>query len=135
MVGLELVGGYLVAWAVRKARRIGKGLDEDADEIIDTGLDRLLDAIASKLGTDTALAKLEDEASRDLEPSDRVLRRVQDAVEDAADEDPQFAAIVQALLAELEKAQAESPSIAGIDLRHAKGVQVGSHNTQTNTFR
>jgi hypothetical protein len=134
VVGLELVGGYLAAWAVRKARRVGKGLDEDTNEIIDAGLDRLHYAITVRLGTDPALARLEDEAARGAEPGERTLRRVQDAVEEAVGEDPDFAATVQAILAELEKTRAGAPAVTGIDLRHAKGVQVGSHNTQTNTF-
>jgi hypothetical protein len=134
MVGLELVGGYLAAWAVRKARRVGKGLDEETDDIIDAGLNRLHDTITAKLGTDPALARLEDEAASGAEPGERTLRRVQDAIEDAADDDPQFARIIQRLLSELEEAQAGSPGTAGIDLRNAKGVQLGSHNFQANTF-
>lgn len=134
MVGLELVAGYLVAWGVRKLKRVGNRLDEEADEVVDTGLDRLHDAIAAKLGTDPALVKLEAEVSQGLEPNDRTLRRVQDAVEDAVEEDPGFGTVIEALLARLEEARDGAPSVAGIDLRGAKGVQVGNFNTQTNTF-
>jgi hypothetical protein len=134
MVGLELVAGYLVAWGVRKLRRVGTRLDEESDEVIDAGLDRLHDAITAKLGADPALGKLEDEVSKGLEPSDRTLRRVQDAVEGAAEDDPEFGATISALLARLEEARDGAPSVAGIDLRGAKGVQVGNLNTQTNTF-
>ena len=87
-MGLELVAGYLVAWGVRKLKRAGKRLDEETDEVTDAGLDRLHDAIAEKLGTDPALVKLEADVSQGLEPSDRTLRRVQDAVEDAAEAAP-----------------------------------------------
>lgn len=134
MVGLELVAGYLVAWGVRKLKRVGKRLDEEADEVVDAGLDRLHDAIAAKLGTDPGLMKLEADVSQGLEPSDRTLRRVQDAVADAAKDDPDFGALIEALLAELEEARNGAPSVVGIDLRGAKGVQVGNFNTQTNTF-
>lgn len=134
MVGLELVAGYLVAWGVRKLRRVGARLDEETDEVIDAGLDRLHDAVAAKLGADPALGKLEDEVSQGLEPSDRTLRRVQDAVEEAAVDDPEFGATIEALLARLEEARDGAPSVLGIDLRGAKGVQVGNFNTQTNTF-
>jgi oligoendopeptidase F len=134
MVGLELVAGYLVAWGVRKLRRVGTRLDEETDAVIDAGLDRLHDAIAAKLDADPALGKLEDEVSQGMEPSDRTLRRVQDAVEDAVEEDPDFGAMLEALLARLEEARNGASSIAGIDLRGAKGVQVGNFNTQTNTF-
>jgi hypothetical protein len=132
MVGLELVAGYLVAWGVRKLHRVGKGLDRETDEVIDAGLDRLHDAIAAKLGTDPAVVKLDAEVSQGLEPTERTLRRVNDAVEEASEEDPDFAALVQALVARLEEAAARS--VTGIDLRGAQGVQVGNFNTQTNTF-
>jgi hypothetical protein len=88
MTGLELVAGYLIAWGVRKLKRAGKRLDEETDEVIDAGLDRLHDAIAGKLGTDPALVKLDADVSQGTEPSDRTLRRVQDTVEEAAEHDP-----------------------------------------------
>lgn len=134
MVGLELVAGYLVAWGVRKLRRVGRRLDEETDEVIDAGLDRLHDAIAAKLGADPALGKLEDEVSQGLEPNDRTLRRIQDAVEEAVEGDPEFGVTIEALIARLEEVRDGAPSVAGIDLRGAKGVQVGNFNTQTNTF-
>jgi hypothetical protein len=134
MTGLEFVAGYLVAWAARKAARVGKRLDEQGDEIIDAGLDRLHDVVTEKLGLDPALEKLELEASQGQQPSDRTLRRVQDAVEEATEEDPRFKALLEAVLASLEEANSGTPSLAGIDLRGAKGVQVGNHNAQTNTF-
>jgi hypothetical protein len=134
MVGLELVAGYLVAWGVRKLRRVGTRLDEKTDEVIDAGLDRLHDVISAKLGADPALGKLEDEVSQGLEPNDRTLRRIQDAVEEAAEDDPEFGVTIEALIARLEEARDGAPSVAGIDLRGAKGVQVGNFNTQTNTF-
>jgi hypothetical protein len=134
MTGLELVAGYLIAWGVRKLKRAGKRLDEETDEVIDVGLDRLHDAIASKLGTDPALVKLDTDVAQGVEPSDRTLRRVQDAVEEAAEHDPRFAALVQELLARLEEERDGAPTVAGIDLRGAHGVQIGNHNTQTNTF-
>lgn len=134
MTGLELVAGYLVAWAVRKAARVGRRLDEQADEIIDVQLDRLHDVVTEKLGLDPALEKLELEAAQGQQPSDRTLRRVQDAVEEATEEDPQFRVLLEAVLAKLEEASGGAPSVAGIDLRGAKGVQVGNHNAQENTF-
>lgn len=134
MTGLELVAGYLIAWGVSKLKRAGKRLDEETDEVIDAGLDRLHDAIAGKLGTDLALVKLDADVAQGLEPSDRTRRRVQDAVEEAAEHDPDFAAVLGELLARLEQARDGSASVAGIDLRGASGVQVGHFNTQTNTF-
>jgi hypothetical protein len=134
MVGLELVAGYLVAWGVRKLARAGKRLDKETDEVMDAGLDRLHAAIAAKLGSDTALVKLEADVSQGQQPSDRTLRRLQDAVEEAVESDPDFGAVIEALLRKLDEARNAAPSVAGIDLREAKGVQVGNFNTQTNTF-
>ena len=134
VVGLELVAGYLVAWVVRKARRAGQGLDAEVDHAMDLGLDRLHEVVAEKLGDDPAVTKVEVEATRDGQLSERTHRRVQDAVEEAAEEDAAFAAALQAALEVLDQARAGAPSVAGIDLRDAKGVQVGHHNTQTNTF-
>ena len=42
--------------------------------------------------------------------------------------------MIEALLARLEEARNGAPSVAGIDLQRAKGIQVGNINTQTNTF-
>ena len=87
MVGLELVAGYLVAWAVGKAKRAGQRLDKETDEVMDAGLDRLHEVIAAKLGTDPAIAKLEIEAAQENGASDRTIRRVNDAIEEAAEGD------------------------------------------------
>ncbi len=134
MVGLELVAGYLAAWGARKLKRVGKHLDEETDDVIDAGLDHLHEAIAGRLGADPALRKLESDVTHGLEPSDRTLRRVQDAVEEAVEEDPEFSATIEALLTKIEDARNGAPTVAGTDLRGAEGVQLGNFNTQTNTF-
>lgn len=134
MTGLELVAGYLAVWGVRKLKRVGKRLDEETDEVIDAGLDRLHDAVAAKLGTDPALVKLDADVKQGVEPSERTLRRVQDAVEDAAEGDTDFGALIEELVARLQEASNNSSSAAAVDLRGAQGVQVGNFNTQTNTF-
>jgi hypothetical protein len=134
MTGLKLVAGYLIAWGVRKLKRAGKRLDEETDEVMDAGLDRLHDAIASKLGTDPAVVKLDAAVAQGEEPTDLTRRRVQDAVQEAAEEDHDFGAVIEELIARLEAARDGAPPVAGIDLRGARGVQVGNRNTQTNTF-
>jgi hypothetical protein len=133
MVGLELVAGYLAAWGVRRLKSVGKRVGAEVDEAVDVGLDRLHDVIAAKLGPDPALVKLEAEVSQGAEPSDRTLRRVQDAVENAVEEDPGFGAVIEPLLARLAETSNSALFVSGIDLRGAKGVQVGNFNQQTNT--
>jgi hypothetical protein len=134
MSGLELAGGYLAMWGVSKLVRAGKRHGQKTDEKMGAGLDELHDAVVGKLGTDAALVKLDADVAQGVEPSDRTLRRVQDAVEEAADDDHDFAADLEDLLARLEEARNSVPPVGGIDLRGSRGVQVGNYNTQTNTF-
>jgi len=123
VVGLELVAGYLVAWVVRKGRRAGEGLDAEVDHAMDLGLDRLHEVIVDKLGEDPAVTELEVQAAQDGQLSERTQRRVQDAVEEAAEDDAAFAAALQAVLRELDQARGGASSVAGIDLRGAKGAE------------
>lgn len=57
MTGLEVMVGMLITWAVRKARRVGDGVDKEVDAVLDAGLDKLHTVVANKLGGDTALEK------------------------------------------------------------------------------
>ena len=100
MTGLELVGGFLVAWAVRKARRVGARLDEQVDQVLDAGLDRLGDVVAGRLADDPALVKLEQEAAAG-QVQDRTQARVQLAVEQAVEDDAEFASALTPVLAGL----------------------------------
>lgn len=104
--GLEVVVGYLIAWAVSKARRVGAQLDSDVDLVIDAELDRLHDLVAARLGLDPALEKLELTAAAGEEVSDRTRRRVADALADAAEADDEFAAGLQTALDNLRRAGA-----------------------------
>jgi hypothetical protein len=104
MTGIEFVVGYLVAWAVRKARRVGQRTDTEVDRAIDAGMDRLHDLIARKLGSDPALTQLETEAAAGA-TSPRTEQRVRLAVEEAEVQDPQFAAQLEALVAEIRQAE------------------------------
>jgi hypothetical protein len=58
-----VVAGYLIAWAIRKARRVGDRLDKEADAAIDSSLDRLHEFVAERLGGHPALADMEEEAT------------------------------------------------------------------------
>ncbi len=100
MVGLEVVAGFLAAWAVRKARRVAGAVDGQADVAIDAGLDRLHRLVIGKLGADTALSQLETEAVAGG-ASQRTQDRVRLAVEEGCDGDPEFAAALRQLLDQL----------------------------------
>lgn len=101
MTGIELAVGYLAAWAWQKARRAAGEMDEVVDRTIDASVERLYDTVASKLGDDPALKKLELEAGSDLTTQSvqpRTAQRVQLAIEDAAEHDSTFESEITALL-------------------------------------
>ncbi|MEV6742600.1 hypothetical protein AB0N14_39385 [Streptomyces sp. NPDC051104] len=119
MTGFEIVVGYLCAWGVRKARRVGERADGEVDRALDAGLDRLQDLVRQKLGEDTALHRLTEEAaSGQGAPSNRTRQRVQLALEDAAEHDAAFAA-------DLEQAVQH---LRGIDRAAADHIEF-QHNT------
>src|SRR5262249_14327332 len=82
---IELVVGYLAAWGIRKLRRATAAVDAEADRVVDAALDHLYQVVTDKLGDDPAVAKLE--AAPD-QVRDRVRQRVELALADAADDDP-----------------------------------------------
>ncbi|MEW1777109.1 hypothetical protein [Streptomyces sp. NPDC086777] len=103
MTGIEIAVGYVFAWAVRKAKRVAGRADQEVDRTLDGAMDRLDDLVRRKLGEDTALQRLTLEAAdgRD-EPSERSRRRVQLALEDAAEQDLAFAEALERALRELQ---------------------------------
>jgi hypothetical protein len=132
VVEVGLVVGYLVAWAARKARRVVGRVDAEVDAALDAGLDRVHELVAGKLGSDSVVVRLQAEAEGSGRVSERTRQRVELAVIDEVEADEHFAAALAAVVTEL--ADVGGPSVAGIDLRGARGVQVGNQNTQTNTF-
>lgn len=101
MIGFEVVVGFLIAWAVRKAGRIGRRVDVEVDRAMDAGLDRLHDLVAAKLGKDPALEMLRTEASESGEVGARTQARLGLALEEAAERDQAFAAALESELARL----------------------------------
>lgn len=96
---MDLVLGYLSAWAVSKAHRAA---DRKADQVMDHGLDQLYDLVDSKLGVDPALAKIETEVAASGTVTNRTKQRVQLSLAEAAEQYPAFADEVSALVWELE---------------------------------
>jgi hypothetical protein len=127
MPGLELVAGFLVAWVVRKARRVGGRLDEEFDAATDVGLERLHEVIAERLGGDPAVSKLEEEATRTGEVSDRTARRVTDAVDEAAEADRVFADALLAAVAKIQEALAARPAEADPHPAVTMNARVSGH--------
>jgi len=112
-----VVAGYVIAWAVRKARRVGVRLDAEADGMIDASLDRLHEVVEAKLGGHPALAELVEEAQAagGGEFSDLTRQQVELALTAAAQKDDAFSEAVAELVARLRGAEraAASPVVAG----------------------
>src|SRR4051812_13378481 len=95
-----LVAGYMMAWLVRKAQRGANRLDATVDTAMDLSLAKLHELVVTKLGADPALEKLEQETSEG--DQDTVLARTRDrvalSIEEAAEQDDEFASQVTALV-------------------------------------
>jgi hypothetical protein len=98
VTGVELVVGYLIAWAVRKAKRVGARADQKVDQALDAGMDRLHELVAAKLADEPALRQLEAEAIESNDARERTRKRVQLALDEAVDTDTEFADALSAAL-------------------------------------
>ncbi|MFF2628663.1 CHAT domain-containing protein [Kitasatospora griseola] len=122
VTGLEIAVGYLFAGAVRKANRVVGRADAEVDRMLDAGMERLHDLVSQKLGEIPALRRMAAEVEAgQVEPSERTWRRVQLALEDAAEQDPGFAEALERAVTEL---LALSSSTGAASVRH-DGVAVG----------
>jgi hypothetical protein len=126
-----VVAGYMIAWAVRKARRLGGRLDKETDEVIDASLDRLHEVVAARLAGHPALAELVEEAEvagDGGEVSDLTCQQIELALTAAAQKDDAFGQAVTELVARLRKAEraAGGPVMAG------PGSAVFTGNTKVN---
>jgi hypothetical protein len=97
------VAGYVIAWAVRKARRAVGRLDNEADAVIDAGLDRLHEMVAARLADHPVIAELVEEAEHaalnDVKVSEVTRQQVELALAAAAREDEAFGRAVTELAA------------------------------------
>lgn len=106
MIGLELLAAYATGYLVRKARRVPE--DANVDQLLDAGVDALYELVAGVLGDEPSLVKLQQEGTVGIE-SERTRQRVKLAIEDAADADPEFAAELERVVADL---RASDPHVA-----------------------
>ncbi|QUQ64594.1 hypothetical protein JJ691_23140 [Kutzneria sp. CA-103260] len=119
--------GFLIAWTVRKANRAGKQADEIVDKAIDLTLERVHDVVVTKLGSDPSLERLEAEAADTGQVADRTKARVQLALEDAAEDDAEFAHRLDKVVRQAQDAGAATVLAT---VSHG-GVVVGGNNTGT----
>ncbi|MDQ1250285.1 MAG: hypothetical protein QG597_4664 [Actinomycetota bacterium] len=130
MTGLEVAVGCVAAWAWHKARRVAGRADAVVDEALDTAVDRVREAVVSRLGPEPALGQLETEAGADLdrlETRDLTRQRVLLALQDAVENDPQFAARLEVLLAQVRAAQHGS-GVQAVSASGQRSVAVGGDN-------
>jgi hypothetical protein len=121
-VGLEVAVGFLIAWFARKAGRAVRRLDGTADAVVDAGADRLYEVVTAKLGDDSALKQLAIEAAATGDAAPRTQDRVRLALEDAAEQDPAFAADLQNAMAPLQAGH--HGAVIGGDVRG--GIVIGN---------
>jgi hypothetical protein len=111
-----MAAGYVIAWALRKARRAGSRLDAEADGVIDAGLDRLHEVVAAKLGGHPVLEELEEETAGGVgQVSELSRQQVELALTAAARKDEVFGRTVMELVARLREAEQVKggPVVAG----------------------
>jgi hypothetical protein len=102
VIEASVVAGYVIAWAVRKARGVGQRLDAEADAVIDAGLDKLHEAVVAKLGGHPVLDDLGEEAAAgDEAVSELTRQQVELAITAAARRDDVFGQTVTGLLAQI----------------------------------
>lgn len=107
-----VVAGYIIAWAVRKARRVGGRLDAEADLVIDESLDRLHEVVAERLGGHPALAELVEEAEQAGQVTDLTRQQVELALTAAARKDAAFGQALAEPVARLQEAERVSGLVA-----------------------
>ncbi|MBT0769456.1 hypothetical protein KIH74_11030 [Kineosporia sp. J2-2] len=108
-----VVAGYLIAWAVRKARYAGGRLDAEVDLALDAGLEKLHGVVAGKLAGQAVLADLEDEAQQSgvsggdgvSGVDDLTRQRLEMELTAAARKDELFAAAVTTLIQQIQHAE------------------------------
>jgi|SRR5882757_6235513 len=124
MFGAELAVGYVVAWAVRKARRVAGAADEVVDQALDSAVDRVHDLVAERLGGERALARVEEEAAAGSgELSEQSRQFLLLALEDEAGRDAAFARDLKQAVAAVREAQAGGASV----LASGDGIAVGGN--------
>lgn len=119
MTGLEVAVGFLVAWFARKA---GRRVDAIATEVVYAQLDRLHEVVTRKLGGDSALQQLQLEAAETGEVGTRTQTRVRLALEEAAEQDPAFAADLEDAVTKLRTG--DHGIAIGRDVRADSGIAI-----------
>jgi hypothetical protein len=139
MTGVEVAVACLVAWAARKARRVGGRVDVEVDRGLDAAMDQLHHVVSRKLGEDRALMRLTEEAEEGKEePTTETRQWLQFTLEDAVQRDRDFADALQQTVIQFQAASEPGASgghvVSGNTFSGPTALQVGDHNRQENHF-
>ncbi|MGW5325697.1 hypothetical protein [Streptomyces sp. NPDC004014] len=139
MTGVEIAVGCLFAWAARKARRVGARADQETDRALDAAMDRVHAVVSAKLGQETALARLDEEAAAGRgEPTPETRQWLQIVLKDAVERDEAFAQALRDALAQLPPAPGQGApggySVQGNVFHDRTAIQVGPYGHQVNNF-
>lgn len=124
MEPVSMIVGALAAGAL-------KGAGESATQAVKDAYAGLKAAVAARFAGKPAAEVMLAEHAKDPEVYDRPLAKELTAA--GADTDPRIVNLAQELMALLDQDGATAGKYH-VDLTGAQGVQVGDHNTQTNTF-
>jgi hypothetical protein len=125
MTGLEVLAAAAVGYLIRKARRVGRRVDADVDQVLDAGMDALDDLVTGRLGTDGALETLRRQAGRG-EVSERTERRTVDVIAETAEIDATFAAALGDLIERLQRRE-RALGVIAVDGGVAAGGDITMH--------
>jgi len=118
---MDVVVGFLVAWAAGKARRVLKIVDGLTDDALDAAGERVWKVVAPKLGVDPAIQRLTAQARDTGDAAAETRAAAARALEAAAAADPRFRAELEAAM----PARERSPRGAGNSGVIAERNQVG----------
>jgi methyl-accepting chemotaxis protein len=107
-----LIVGYIIAWAVRKARRVAGPLDAEVDTALDAGLGKLHELVQAKLGPDPALSDLVEEAQSGDPVGELTRQRVELSIQATANKSEDFAQGVTELVASLQRIEKTTGRVA-----------------------
>jgi hypothetical protein len=127
MTDVDSAVGYLIAWAWRKARRIGGRIDRALDPGLQADLDRLDRVIAAELAGEPALNQLLFEAASDLDaPAVRPLttERVRLALQDATEADPGSAVRLHHLVRQVQAKSEREPVTVSVTTSTDRSVTI-----------
>jgi hypothetical protein len=129
---IDITVGLVLTWIVAKARRMAVKADGVVNATLDAAVDRVGELVMGKLGSDSAIERLQVEAAEPGEISDLTRQRVGLALQDAVNRDADFARHLAAAVAAAEQAagsgaRAGSGGVAIAGGVHAKdgGVAFG----------